>query len=224
MDIDIQTRAYRLPAPIAERVRLWFFLNGAHFLEHVRGHFARTDEPWGELLGERAAEKCRQIRDRPEVSLVADVYDRVVAVLDDGIDGAVERPVFIAFTQEVGSAGGSRRQGYCFLADKGFYVVAHGDCIRTALFVSDVAADSRDTLFRKAWHALKKKYGQGSYADTKGGDNVRNERIDWVSEANWDTCPVADVPAPSTAPAAGTTGQLRARLSRTLGESREERP
>jgi hypothetical protein len=223
MDIVIQTREYRLPAPVAERVRLAFFLNDHHFLEHVRGHFARMDEPWGELLGDRAAEKCRQIRDRPEVSLVVEVYDRVVQVLDDGIDGAVDRPVFIAFTQRLSGPGGSRRQGYCFLADKGFYVVAHGDCVRTALFVSDVAADSLGTRFRKAWHTLKKKYGQRSYADNKGRDNILNEQVDWVSEPNWDTCPVAEAPIPLSA-AAGATGRLRERLSRTLEESKEERP
>jgi hypothetical protein len=220
MDIVIQTREYRLPAPVAERVRLAFFLNGYHFLDHVRGHFARTDEPWGELLGERAAEKCRQIRDPLAVSLVEEVYDRVVQVLDDGIDRAVDRPVFIAFTQRVGGAGGSRRQGYCFLADKGFYVVAHGDCVRSALFVSDLVTDSPGTRFRKAWHALKTKFSQGSYDDTKGGGNVLNEEISWVSVANWDTCPVPENPAPPTA----ATGRLHTRLSRTLGESREARP
>jgi hypothetical protein len=224
MAIVIQTREYRLPAPVAERVRLSFFLNENHFLEHVRGHFARTDEPWGELLGERAAEKCRQVRDRPEVSLVVEIYDRVVQVLDDGIDGATERPVFIAFMQRLGGVGGSRRQGYCFLADEGFYVVAHGDCVRTALFVSDAASDSPGTRFRKAWQALKKKYVQRSYDDTKGGDRVHNEQADWVSEANWNVCPIAASPAPSAPSTAGTTDRLRARLSRTLGESREERP
>ena len=49
--------------------------------------------------------------------------------LDLDLDGAVDRPVFIAFTQRLSGAGDSRRQGYCFLADKGFYVVAHGDCV-----------------------------------------------------------------------------------------------
>jgi hypothetical protein len=223
MGIAIQTREYRLPAPVAERVRLSFFLHEHHFLEHVRGHIVRTDEPWGELLGERAVEKCRQIRDRPEVSLVEEVYNRVVQVLDDGIDGATERPVIIAFTQRLGGVGGSRRQGYCFLADEGYYVVAHGDCVRTALFVSDAASDSPSTRFRKAWHALKKKYGQRSYDDTKGGDCVQNEQVDWVSKANWDVCPIAESPATQVPSAAGTTSRLRARLGRTLGESTEER-
>ncbi len=224
MEIVIQRREYRLPPPVAETVRLLFFNNEYHFLEHVRSHFARKDEPWGELFGELTAEKCRQICDRLDVSVVAEVYDRVVQVLDNGIEGAIERPVFIAFTQQFGEADGSRRQGYCFLADEGYYVVAHGGRVRTALFVSDAASDSPTTRFRKAWHALKRKFGQQSYDDSKGSDRVQNEQVCWVSEENWNVCPITESPAPSTPSAAGTTGRLHKRLNRTLDQSSEERP
>jgi hypothetical protein len=187
--MDIQTREYRLPEPTAERVRLAFFHSEHHFLRHVRDHFARPDEPWGGLLGGRAAEKCRQILDRPAVSDVEEVYDRVVQVLDDGIEGSLARPVFIAFTQRVGGDG---RSGYCFLADAGFYAVAHGDCVRTALFVSDVPSDSPATRFRKAWHVIRARFSRSSYDDKKGGETVANEQVAWVSIANWNTCPVRE--------------------------------
>src|SRR4051794_12428989 len=110
----MQSREYRLPDPVAERVRLWFFTDEHHFLRHVRDHFARSEEPWAGLVGDAVAKKCRQILDRPTVSDVGEVYDRLVRVLDDGIESAVIRPVFIASDQQ---AGGGERRGYCFLAD-----------------------------------------------------------------------------------------------------------
>jgi hypothetical protein len=212
MSIVIQTREYRLPEPIAERVRLGFFLHRGHFMQHVRDHFARPDEPWEAPLGKRAAEMCRQIIDRPDVSVVEEVYDRVVQVLDDGIDGSVGRPVFIAFVQRLEGRGGVR-EGYCFLAAQGFYVVAHGDFVRTALFVSDAASDSPATRFRKAWFNLKQKFAGRSYSDDKAGEVVRNERTIWVSQGNWESCPVG----PERIAGAGPMGRLHERLGRELG-------
>jgi hypothetical protein len=214
MDMDIQTREYHLPEPVAERLRLWFFSDRHHFLRHVRDHFAQPHEPWEALLGEPKMKKVRQICVGSDVSLVEDVYDDIVKILDDGIDGSVDRPVFVVFTQRMDEKGGKQRQGYCFLADKGFYVVAYGDCIRTALFVSDSASDSPVTLFRNAWHALRRKFGQTSYDDVKGGHKVLNEKVAWVSELNWKTIPVAN---PQATGAAGSTGTLHARLNQSMG-------
>jgi hypothetical protein len=212
----MQSRDYHLPKPIGERVRLWFFANEHLFLDHVRGHFARPEEPWIEVAGEEVVKKCRQIIDRPAVSDVGEVYDHLVQVLDDGIENSVSRPVFVVADQK---AGGGERRSYCFLADAGFYVAGHGDCVRTALFVCDRPTDAPGTRYRKAWHTLKAKYGPRSYRDAKGGEMVVNNAVAWVSQENWNNCPVSEPLRPAGSVAA--TGPLWAKLGRVLGEGSE---
>jgi hypothetical protein len=208
MSLSIRSITYELPQPVRERVRLEFFQNEYRFRDHVRDHFTSACEPWGELLGAQMIEKARQILAQVEVSLVEEVYDRVVKVLDEGIESAITMPVFVAFRQRVDSGP---REGHCFLAREGFYVVSHGQAVRSALFVGDTVSDSRSTRFRKAWQVVKKKY-QGDYEDRKGGTQVALDAVTWVSQPNWDTCPVG--PAPLEHPTAA--GTLRDRLRRTL--------
>lgn len=208
MSLSIRSITYDLPEPVQERVRLDFFQNEYRFRDHVRDHFISAREPWGELLGAQIIEKARQILSQVGVSMVEEVYDRVVKVLDEGIESAITVPVFVAFRQSV---EGGPRQGHCFLAHAGFYVVSHGQAVRTALFVGDTASDSRPTRFRKAWQVVKKKF-QGNYEDTKGGTRVTLDEVTWVSQPNWDACPVG--PSPLGPPT--TAGSLRDRLKQKL--------
>lgn len=211
VDSMIQTRKYELPDPIKEEVRVTFFNNRHHFLEHAEKHFACGDEPWAELLGKETVEKCRQICSDPRVSGLEDVYDRIVRILDEGIDTSIEKPTLIAYRQQRGEFKGV---GYCFLTARGFYVVTSGERVRTALFVSDVVSDAPATRFRKAWLSLKKKF-VGTYADRSGGVAVSTDESIWVSRENWDRCPVEETEAAPAGPP--TTRRLHEKLRQALG-------
>jgi hypothetical protein len=79
------------------------------------------------------------------------------------------------------------------VAKQGFYAIAYDDTVRTAKMVGDVPTDSPVTRFRNAWQSVRRKFQQASYEDFKGSTKILRQEAKWVSQSNWETCPVPGV-------------------------------
>jgi len=191
MMMTMQSREYHLPEPVREKVRLQFFVDRNGFVQHVRDHFAHPAEGWDLVLGGSVIKMCRQIRSYAGVSSLEEAYDRIVQALDDGIEWSVEMPVFVDFLQNLST--GQKREGYCFVAKQGFYAIAYDDTVRTAIMVGDVPTDSAATRFRNAWQSVRRKFQQASYEDFKGNAKIVQQEAKWISQSNWETCPVLEM-------------------------------
>lgn len=185
--ITIQTRSYQIPTTTT----LAFFRDQEHFVRKVRDHFLNPGEPWSRLLGVHFLRQLSQKLAAGEVSVLEAAYDRVLPVLDGGIGFAAALPLFIRYLAESDYGDGHmrRHEGYFFLAEAGFKVVAHGGIVRTAYFLAKTPGDSAFTLFRKAWKAIKARALRPQYVDHRAGRTVRHLRVEWFSPENWARCP-----------------------------------
>jgi hypothetical protein len=170
-----------------EKVRLRFFADLAAFEKHTRDHFvgAREPEPWHAVFHPELYKRLSRFpRDGLELEAL---YHEVIKYLQDGIDFARERPVYIRLVQDRGQG---RQQVFYFLACPGYVIVARYGQVRTAYFPgvgpTDTSAYNR---FREAWAFLKQKATKDCYWDNKDGVFVQQSEQRWVSEKNWQTCP-----------------------------------
>lgn len=195
--ITIETRSYELPS----RTELAFFKDENHFKLKVCDHFLNPAEPWSRLLGVKFLRRVRQKLAAGEVSVLEQVYADAIPVLDEGVQFAVDLPLFVRFEAEFSFGGGrnSTHEGWYMLAKAGFKVVAHGGIVRTAYFVSKTPGDSYFTLFKEAWRSIKARALTKQYTDHKGGRTVRHKQVEWFNTDNWTRCPNPHKKPPSSA-------------------------
>lgn len=185
--ITIQTKSYELPSP----TKFTFFKGDEHFARKVHDHFLNPCEPWSRLLGVNFLRRVGQKLGGGEVSILEEVYDKALPVLDGAIRFAASLPVFVHYEadSDYGGRGKSCYEGYYLLAEAGFKIVAHGGVVRTAYFLAKTPGDSYFTLFKEAWRAIKARALTRQYVDHKGGRVVAHRRVEWFSPENWARCP-----------------------------------
>jgi hypothetical protein len=185
--INIQSRTYPLPTA----TDLFFFRDEEHFARKVRDHFLNPNEPWSRLLGVRFLRRLGQKLACNDVSALEAAYERALPVLDRGIAFAAALPLFVRYQAELVYRDGTthRQEGYFFVAEPGFRVVAHGGTVCTAYFLAKTPADSAFTLFRQAWKAIKARTLRRQYVDAKWNRIIRYHRVEWFSPENWERCP-----------------------------------
>lgn len=185
--ITIESRSYEIPAATS----LAFFKDEQHFARKVRDHFLNPGEPWSRLLGVHFLRQLGQKLGAGEVSVLGAAYERALPVLDSGIGFAAALPLFVRYQAESAFREGkmTRHEGYFFLAEAGFKVVAHGGIVRTAYFLTKTPGDSAFTLFKEAWRAIKARALTRQYVDHKAGRTVVHRDVEWFSSKNWTRCP-----------------------------------
>ena len=184
---ELTTLRYHLPTE--QEVR--FFASPDHFLRKVRKHFLNPDEPWSRLLGVHFLGTLGRKLRVGDVSELEAAYRTVVDVLDEGIQFSGRCPLYLVVSERVAPPEGGEfsRQVHYLLSDRGFRVIIHGRCVRTAFFSSKTPSDSNFTLFREGWLAMKSRGLCRQYTDKLTGDHITQDEVEWYSRETWAKCP-----------------------------------
>lgn len=184
----MQVRKYDLP----ESKDVKFFKDASSFATKAQDHFLSDREPWGRLLGARRVRRMRNALAQKNQSMLQELYDHVVPLLDEGIQFSIGAPVYVQTSSRATLTKSGRTydlDGYVFLSEQGIKIVVHGGVLRTAYFCSKTQNDSYHTLFRQAWKSIRVRMVGTRYIDPKGGKSIEHKRVTFVSHENWEFCP-----------------------------------
>jgi hypothetical protein len=160
----------------------------------VNDHILHPLEPWERLLGVKFLNKVRQKVKEGPVSELDDlyqsIYDRIVPILDEGIQFSIGVPVYAQFHQERCRLSATRwykTEGYFFLAKPGFLIVVRDGLLKTAHFVRKSVAKRNQPKWRLFHEA--RKHARDSlakdYVDTKDDEYVRQVSHALITPDNW---------------------------------------
>ena len=182
-----QEKTYDLPRPTTLRL----FRNLETFRKKAEDHLLCATEPWHRLLGVKFLRKVGKKLTEDSVSTIRELYDRMVPLVDDGIRFSSEVPVYVEFRAKWRRFDGHEEvcNGFYFLSEFGFIVVARSGIVRTAYFPSKHSNESYFTLFNEAWRAIRIRAAHKQYIDSKGGRKVEHLHVNRVNEKNWKKCP-----------------------------------
>lgn len=186
--LTVQSREYALPDGRRLPIKLYRDVN--HFQHTVNDHFLHPLEPWERLLGVKFLKKTRQKLKAGEVSVLEELYDRVVPILDEGIQFSIRVPVYAVFEQERCRLGDIRwyATGGCFfLAKAGFLVVARDGLLRSARFVRKMGQKQNEPkwrLFHEARRHVRETLSK-DYIDSKDKEYVKQVSHAFITPDNW---------------------------------------
>jgi hypothetical protein len=166
------------------------FRDEEHFVSKLRKHYLNPSEPWGRLFGVNFLRQVGQKLREQDVSLVAEAYAQAVEIIDAGVLFAAQQPIFMCVKETVAQQWRLQyRWCYYLLAEAGFKIVAHGGILRSAYFLSKNPQESKYTLFKEAWSAMRLRAMTPRMLEGPAGVEKQQPEVRWFSRQNWTTCP-----------------------------------
>lgn len=203
--LPFERRTYYLPEP----TEVWFFNDDRKFLAHVQDHFVKTDELWDRLfaggrpflvqvervLGGKAGKFLLDPRQKwtdEEVSLLKEVYRRVLPLLEDGVRFSAELPLYArylckAISRETGTTVVVKE--ICCLSRWGFAIFIQENVVRTAYFppitLKETEKEDYVNVFRECVRAVRQMLSDPGHFDSKYQQQKTYENVKFFSEPNW---------------------------------------
>lgn len=155
---------------------------------HLEGHILSEMEPWDRVFSRQQLTDARKnLLDNNVIS--RETYGDIVEVVDDAIQYALKEPLYVWAEQIVEEEGKVRKSLYCISKD-GFILVLDETCLRTMYFCTTLGRNpSKYILFKTAWKDIMLKLSRPKYVDDKMNRTIVNRGREWISQANWTTCP-----------------------------------